>query len=31
MEEATKDMNNFYEKVNKFEMITSSSLMDAWK
>ena len=24
-------MNTFYEKVNKFEMITSSSLMDAWK
>lgn len=31
MDEATKDMNTFYEKINQFEKITNSNLLDVWK
>ena len=31
MEEATKDINTFYEKINQFEKITNSNLLDVWK
>lgn len=31
MDVATKDMNNFYEKINQFEKITNSTLLDVWK
>jgi hypothetical protein len=31
MEGATKDINTFYEKINQFEKITNSNLLDVWK
>lgn len=31
MDEATKDINAFYDKINQFEKITNSNLLDVWK
>ena len=31
MDEATKDINAFYDKINQFEKITNFNLLDVWK
>jgi hypothetical protein len=31
LEEEMKDMNDFLEKINKFEKITNSRLIDLWQ